>query len=175
MAVWAHSNCDKVELFLNGKSQGVREVKANHHVEWSVPYAPGVLEAHGYKNGKVILRTRRETAGAPAALRLTVDRTKLKADGQDVAILKVEVLDAKGRIVPRADTLVRFDLSGAVDVIGVGNGNPTSHEPDVASQRKTFNGLAQAIVRTRRNQSGRARVVATADGLKSASVDLDLG
>lgn len=175
VAVWAHSNCDRVELFLNGKSQGVREVKPKHHVEWSVPYAPGVIEAHGYKNGKVILRTRRETAGAPAALRLTTDRAKLKADGQDVAILKVEVLDAKGRIAPRADDLVRFELSGAVDLIGVGNGNPTSHEPDVASQRKAFNGLAQGIIRTRRNQPGRARVVVTADGLKSASLDLDIG
>ncbi|WP_454717387.1 beta-galactosidase GalA [Caulobacter segnis] len=175
VAVWAHSNCDKVELFLNGKSQGVRDVKANHHVEWSVPYAPGVIEAHGYKNGKVILRARRETAGAPAALRLTADRAKLKADGQDVAILKVEVLDAKGRIAPLADTLVRFELTGAADVIGVGNGNPTSHEPDVANQRKAFNGLVQAIVRTRRNQPGRARGVAVADGLKSASLDLDLG
>ena len=175
VAVWAHSNCDKVELFLNGKSQGVREVKANHHVEWSVPYAPGVIEAHGYRSGKVILRQRRETAGAPAALRLTTDRSKLKADGQDVAILKVEVVDAKGRLVPRADTLVRFELSGEVDVIGVGNGNPTSHEPDVAAQRKAFNGLLQAIVRTRRNQAGRARVVAVADGLKSASLELDCG
>ena len=174
IAVWAHSNCDKVELFLNGRSQGVRLVQPNHHVEWSVPYAPGVIEAHGYKGGKVILRERRETAGAPAALRLTADRSTLKADGQDVAILKVEVLDAKGRPAPRADTLVRFELSGAADVIGVGNGNPTSHEPDVASQRKAFNGLLQAIVRTRRNQPGRARVVATADGLKSASLDLAL-
>ncbi|UAL11769.1 beta-galactosidase GalA [Caulobacter segnis] len=175
VAVWAHSNCDKVELFLNGKSQGVREVKANHHVEWSVLYAPGVIEAHGYRSGKVILLQRRETAGAPAALRLTTDRSKLKADGQDVAILKVEVVDAKGRLVPRADTLVRFELSGEVDVIGVGNGNPTSHEPDVAAQRKAFNGLLQAIVRTRRNQAGRARVVAVADGLKSASLELDCG
>jgi beta-galactosidase len=172
IAVWAHSNCDKVELFLNGKSQGVRDVKANHHVEWSVPYAPGVLEAHGYKNGKVILRERRETAGPAAALRLTSDRVRLAADGQDVAVLKVEVLDAKGRPVPRAEDLVGFTLSGPVDLIGVGNGNPTSHEPDVASQRKVFNGLAQAIIRTRRNQSGKGRVVVSAPGLKSASVDL---
>jgi beta-galactosidase len=153
----------------------VGEVKANHHVEWSVPYSPGVIEAHGYKHGKVILRARRETAGAPAALRLTTDRTSLKADGQDVAILKVEVLDAKGRPVPRAAKLVRFEVSGAADVIGVGNGDPTCHEPDVANQRTTFNGLAQAIVRTRRNQSGRVRVVASADGLTRASLDLDLG
>ncbi|ADG11711.1 DUF4982 domain-containing protein [Caulobacter segnis] len=175
IAVWAHSNCDKVELFLNGKSQGVRDVKANHHVEWSVPYAPGVLEAHGYKNGKVILRERRETAGPAAALRLTADRVRLAADGQDVAVLKVEVLDAKGRPVPRAEDLVRFELSGPIDLIGVGNGNPTSHEADVALQRKAFNGLAQGIVRTRQNQSGRGRVVVSAPGLKSAALDLTAG
>lgn len=175
IAVWAHSNCDKVELFLNGKSQGVREVKANHHVEWSVPYAPGVLEAHGYKNGKVILRQRRETAGPAAALRLTADRVRLSADGQDVAVLKVEVLDAKGRPVPRAEDLVRFELSGPIDLIGVGNGDPTSHESDVAAQRKAFNGLAQAIVRTRQNQPGRARVVISAGGLRSAALELTLG
>jgi beta-galactosidase len=174
IAVWAHSNCDKVELFLNGKSQGVRDVKANHHVEWSVPYAPGVLEAHGYKNGKVILRERRETAGPAAALRLTADRARLAADGQDVAVLKVEVLDAKGRPVPRAEDLVRFELSGPIDLIGVGNGNPTSHEDDVALQRKVFNGLAQGIVRTRQNQSGRGRVIVSAAGLKSAALDVAL-
>lgn len=175
IAVWAHSNCDKVELFLNGKSQGVRDVVANHHVEWSVPYAPGVIEAHGYKNGKVILRERRETAGAPAALRLTADRARYAADGQDVAILKVEVLDAKGRIVPRAEDLVSFTVTGPGQVIGVGNGDPTSHEPDVATQRKTFNGLAQAIVRTRRGQSGELRVTATAPGLKASVVSLKIG
>jgi len=175
ISVWAHGNCDKVELFLNGKSQGVRDVKPNHHVEWSVPYAPGVLEAHGYKAGKVVLRARRETAGPAAVLRLTTDRARLNADGQDVAILKVEVLDAKGRPVPRADHLVRFEISGAAEVIGVGNGDPTSHEPDVARQRKVFNGLAQAIVRTRRGESGRARVTASADGLKSGGVELIIG
>ena len=172
IAVWAHSNCDKVELFLNGKSQGVRDVKANRHVEWSVPYAPGVIEAHGYKNGKVILRARRETAGPAAALRLTADRVRLAADGQDVAVLKVEVLDAKGRPVPRAEDLVRFELSGPIDLIGVGNGNPTSHEPDVVLQRKAFNGLAQGIVRTQQNQAGRCRVLVSAAGLKSAALDV---
>lgn len=172
IAVWAHSNCDKVELFLNGRSQGVREVARNRHVEWSVPYAPGVIEAHGYRNGKVILRERRETAGPAASLRLTADRARLKADGQDVAIFKVEVLDAKGRPVPRADDLVVFEVSGAADVIGVGNGNPTSHEPDVASQRKAFNGLCQAIVRTRRGVAGEVRVTASAKGLKASTVVL---
>jgi beta-galactosidase len=172
IAVWAHSNCDRVELFLNGRSQGVREVARNRHVEWSVPYAPGVLEAHGYRNGKVILRERRETAGLAASLRLTADRSRLKADGQDVAIFKVEVLDAKGRPVPRADDLVVFEVVGAGQVIGVGNGNPTSHEPDVASQRKAFNGLCQAIIRTRRGGVGEVRVTASAKGLKASTVVL---
>jgi beta-galactosidase len=172
VAVWVHSNCDRVELFLNGKSQGSRDVVRNHHVEWSVPYTPGVIEAHGYKGGKLILRERRETAGPAAALRLTADRPRLAADGQDVAILKVEVLDAKGRLVPRADALVSFALAGPGQVIGVGNGNPTSHEPDVASQRKAFNGLCQAIVRTRRGEAGELRVTASAPGLKAASVSL---
>jgi beta-galactosidase len=89
-----------------------------------------------------------------------------------VAILKVEVLDAKGRPVPRADDLVSFAVTGPGQVIGVGNGDPTSHEPDVASQRKAFNGLAQAIVRTRRGETGALRVRASAPGLKSASVSL---
>ncbi|CAN7453733.1 beta-galactosidase GalA [Caulobacter sp. LjRoot300] len=180
IAVWAHSNCDRVELFLNGKSQGARDVVPNHHVEWSVPYAPGVIEAHGYKDGKVVLRERRETAGPAASLRITADRpillkTGLRADGQDVAVLKVEVLDAKGRLVPRADDLVSFTLGGPGEVIGVGNGNPTSHEADVASQRKAFNGLCQAIVRTRRGQAGELRVTASAPGLKAATVSVTVG
>jgi beta-galactosidase len=177
IAVWAHSNCDRIELFLNGKSQGVRVVTPNHHVEWSVPYAPGVIEAHGYKGGKLVLRQRRETAGPAASLRLTADRptllkTSLSVDGQDVAILKVEVLDAKGRPAPRAADLVSFAIAGPGQVIGVGNGNPTSHEPDVASQRQAFNGLCQAIVRTRRGEAGELRVTASAPGLKSATVSL---
>lgn len=174
VAVWAHSNCDRVELFLNGRSQGVRDVTPNRHVEWSVPYAPGVLEARAYKGGKLVLRDRRETAGAAAALRLTADRLRLKADGQDVAILKVEVLDGKGRPVPRAADLVRFETWGGLDLIGVGNGDPTSHEPDTARQRKAFNGLAQGIVRTRRSQPGRARVSVRAEGLNTASLDISI-
>jgi beta-galactosidase len=140
-----------------------------------VPYAPGVIEAHGYKGGKVILRQRRETAGPAVAVRLTTDRSALAADGQDVGILKVEVVDAKGRVVPKAEDLVTFSVNGPGEVIGVGNGNPTSHESDVASQRKVFNGLAQAIVRTKRGQAGEMRVLASAPGLKPASLALKAG
>jgi beta-galactosidase len=92
-----------------------------------------------------------------------------------VAILKVEVLDAKGRPVPRADDLVSFAVTGPGQVIGVGNGNPTSHEPDVASQRKAFNGLAQAIIRTKRGPAGEVRVTASAPGLKASTVSVTAG
>jgi beta-galactosidase len=92
-----------------------------------------------------------------------------------VAILKVEVLDAKGRPVPRAADLVTFTVAGPGQVIGVGNGDPTSHEADVASQRKAFNGLCQAIVRTRRGEAGDLRVTASAPGLKAATVSVTVG
>lgn len=120
------------------------------------------------------MKQTRETAGPAAKLVLTADRTALKSDGRDVAILKVEAFDAKGRPVPRADHLVKFEVTGPASVIGVGNGNPVSHEADKASQRKLFNGLAQAIVQTDR-KAGRITVRAVSDGLKSGQVTLTAG
>ncbi|ESQ80113.1 beta-galactosidase GalA [Asticcacaulis sp. YBE204] len=173
--VWVHSNLDAVELFVNGKSAGKKDVVKNRHLEWDVVYQPGKIQAFGYKNGKVVMKQTRETAGPAAKLVLTADRTALWADGQDVAVLKVEAFDAKGRPVPRAGHLVTFEVSdagtNAALIIGVGNGNPTSHEADKASQRKLFNGLAQAIVQTGRS-AGAIRVTASAAGLRSATIGL---
>ncbi|MDC7685110.1 glycoside hydrolase family 2 TIM barrel-domain containing protein [Asticcacaulis sp. BYS171W] len=167
--VWVHSNLDAVELFVNGKSAGKKAVVRNRHLEWDVVYQPGKIQAFGYKDGKVVLKQTRETAGDAVKLVLTADRNTLKADGQDVAVLRVEAFDAKGRPVPRADQLVTFDITGPGAIIGVGNGNPTSHEPDKASKRHLFNGLAQAIVQSGRS-GGTIRVTATATGLTSAQV-----
>ena len=170
IAVWCHSNLDRVELFLNGESQGVRDVARNSHVEWNVPYAPGVLEAHGYQHGKLVLRERRETAGPAAGIVLRADRSTLNADGEDLAMLTAMIVDAKGRPTPKGDDLVTFVVSGPGVVIGVGNGDPTSHEPDHASHRHAFNGLCAAIVQTRRGVAGMVTVTASAPGLKPASV-----
>ncbi|UDF05023.1 beta-galactosidase GalA [Asticcacaulis sp. AND118] len=174
--VWVHSNLDAVELFVNGRSQGKKTVVKNRHLEWDVVYQPGRIQAFGYKGNKVVMKTVRETAGPATKLVLTTDRTALKGDGRDVAILKVEAFDAKGRPAPKADNLVKFSLSGGGTVIGVGNGNPASHEADKASERRLFNGLAQAIVQTAIVQTGRSpgriTVTASAEGLKSASVTL---
>jgi len=169
--VWCHSNLDRVELFLNGASLGAREVQRNRHVEWRVPYAPGILEARGYRAGELVLTTRRETAGPAARLVLTADRAALAGDGEDCAVVTVQVQDAQGRIVPRADHPVSFALTGPGAIIGVGNGNPTSLEPDQATQRRAFNGLCMAIVQTRK-AGGRIRITASAPGLRPASLSL---
>ena len=146
ISVWVHSNLDSVELFLNGKSYGSQRVQPLTHLEWSVKYEPGVLEARGTKDGKVVLVEKRETTGAPESIRLTADRTEIDANGEDVVVLRVEVLDKNGRPVPTADDLISFKVSGEGALIGVGNGDPNCQESDKAPKRSLFNGLAQVIV-----------------------------
>jgi beta-galactosidase len=128
--VWAFSNCEEVELFLNGQSLGKKAMPVNSHLEWQVPYAPGILSAKGYKNGQVVAEARKVTAGDPAAVALTPDRGSIQADGEDVSVVTVEVRDKEGRPVPTASNEIRFSLEGPGKIIGVGNGDPICHEPD---------------------------------------------
>jgi beta-galactosidase len=148
--VWVHSNLDSVELFLNGKSQGSQKVQPYTHLEWKVPYHPGVLEARGTKDGKVVLTEKRETTGEPASIRLTADRSEINADGEDVSVVRVEVLDKEGRAIPTADVPIHFKITGEGALIGVGNGDPNSQASDKEPKRSLFNGLAQAIVQANR-------------------------
>lgn len=158
--VWVFSNLDEVELLVNGKSLGRQKVPHLGHVEWKVRYEPGQIEAHGYKDGKLTLTVKRETTGPSAALRLTADRTEINADGEDLAIIKVEALDKDGRPVPTAYQLIDFKVTGAGSLIGVGNGNPNCQESDKGSQRSLFNGLAQIIVQASK-QPGEIQIEAT--------------
>ena len=128
--VRAHTNVDEVELLLNGSSLGRKPVERNSHVSWRVKYAPGELVARGYRGGRVVMTSRRPTTGAPAAVRLEADRTTIKADGRDLAVVTVEIRDASGNQVPTAGDLVRFEVQGPGRIIGVGNGDPSSLEPD---------------------------------------------
>jgi beta-galactosidase len=146
--VWAYSNLDEVELLVNGKSAGRQPVPHLGHVEWKVRYEPGSIEAHGYKSGKLALTQKRETTGPAASIRLTADRSQIDADGEDLAVLTVEALDSQGRLVPTADNMIVFNISGQGALIGVGNGDPNSHESDKATRRSLFNGCAQAIVQS---------------------------
>jgi beta-galactosidase len=144
--IQVESNLDSVELFLNGRSLGTKNIEIPYTLEWKVKYAPGVLEARGTKDGKLVAVAKRETAGEPARIVLTADRNKIAADGRDIAMVRVEVVDEEGRTVPIADNLVQFKVSGEGTLIGVGNGDPNCLEADKGDQRSLFNGLAQAIV-----------------------------
>jgi beta-galactosidase len=146
VSVWVHSNLEEVELFLNGRSQGRQKVQPLTHLEWQVKYEPGAIEARGLKDGKVVMTSRRETTGAPATIRLTADRNEIAADGEDIALVRVEVLDSAGRAVPTADNLIKFRVSGNGILLGVGNGDPNCQESDKQPMRSLFNGLAQLIV-----------------------------
>jgi len=169
--VWCHSNLDRVELFLNGQSLGAKDVARNTHVEWKVKYAPGVLEAVGYKDGKRALAAKRETTGSPARIDLRADRPRISADGEDVAMVEVSVVDEQGRVVPTASNEIVFEVAGPGRIIGVGNGDPSSHEPDKASRRSAFNGLCMAIVLALK-QDGEIRLTAKSTGLAPATLVL---
>jgi len=148
ISVWVHSNLDSVELFLNGKSLGSQKIQPLTHLEWKVKYEPGVLEARGTKDGKVVLTEKRETTGEPASIRMTADRKDIDADGEDISVLMVEVLDKEGRAIPTADVLLHFNVTGEGKLIGVGNGDPNCQESDKEPKRSLFNGLAQVIVQS---------------------------
>ena len=172
IAVWVHSNMEKVELFLNGQSVGTQEMQKNHHLAWNVEYAPGTLEARGYKGGKLALTARRETTDAPAKIVLSADRTAIHADGEDVAMFAVEVHDASGRIVPITDNEITFKIQGSGKLIGTGNGDPTSQTSDKGSSRKAFSGLCMAIVQSTKT-AGTITVEASSPGLSSATLAID--
>jgi beta-galactosidase len=167
--VWCHSNLDRVELFVNGQSQGVRDVVRYKHVEWDVTYAPGMIEARGYKGGAHVLTAKRETTGTPAQIVLRTDRDAIGADGEDIAVATIEIADAQGRTVPTANNLISFRVTGQGALIGVGNGDPRSHEADKADTRSAFNGLCAAIVQAAKGP-GEIRVEATSPGLQGAMV-----
>jgi beta-galactosidase len=171
IAVWVYSNLDKVELLVNGQSLGTKDVKKDSHLAWIVKYAPGVIEARGFKDGKLAMTAKRETTGSAAKLAIDADRREVSADGEDVAFFAVEVQDAQGRVVPITDNLVTFKVSGEGKLIGVGNGDPTDQESDKGTSRKAFCGLCMAIAQTTKT-AGKMTIEASSPGLAGASVTI---
>ena len=167
--VWVYSNLDEVELFVNGKSLGSQKVPHLGHVEWKAKYEPGFIEARGSKDGKVVITEKRETTGPAASIRLTADRTEIDADGEDVAILKVEALDKEGRPVPVASNFIGFKVSGDGALIGVGNGDPNCQQSDKEPKRSLFNGLAQVILQSTKNP-GEIHIEAVKEGWDGAEL-----
>jgi beta-galactosidase len=166
--VWCHSNLDRVELLVNGRSLGSKAVARDSHVMWKVPYARGRIEAHGFRGTTRVMTDIRETTGAPARIVLRPDRATIDADGEDVSVIAVDIVDANGRVVPTALDEVTFTCSGAGRLLGVGNGDPSSHESDRGPKRRAFNGHCVAIVQSERS-AGSLRVDASAPALAGAS------
>jgi beta-galactosidase len=173
--VWVNSNADNIELFLNEKSLGKKDMPRNGHLNWIVNYEPGVLSAKAYKNGRK-LEAKVETTDAPVEVVVTPNKTTMLADGKDVSIINISVIDKQGREVPNANNLITFKVTGNAKIIGVGNGDPSSHEKDQFSEkeiprRHLFNGKAQVIL-----QSGttidKINFEAISEGLYPGSTDI---
>ena len=177
--LWAYSNCDEVELTVNGKNLGRQTMPKNGHLKWKATYQPGRVVATGYKNGKRILTQTIETTKPASKVVLKADRQQICADGRDVAVVTVEVQDAKGHIVPDACPILTLSLEGNGHILGVGNGDPAylgEDHPQAQDchqfQIAAFNGLAQVLI-----QSGKtpAQLIlnCTSGNLKSGSIVLN--
>src|ERR1700733_13024093 len=188
--VSCYTNCDTVELYVNGRSLGVKgyefprlgmelrwgnlpdrakvlRTTSELHLSWDVPYEPGNLRAVGVKDGNVVSTVDVQTTGEPAAIGLSVDRQVIAADGRDVAHFVAQILDDAGRVVPIANNEITFELEGEGNLIGIDSGDPASHEDYRSNRRRAFNGLALAIVQSGW-KSGQVRLRANSPSLKEA-------
>lgn len=165
---------DEAELFLNGKSLGrKRKGQYEYRMRWDdVLYQPGKLKAVASRNGGKWAVAEIRTAGEPARLKLQPDRTNIQADGRDLAFISVTVTDKLGTTVPRADHCIRFTLAGPGEIVATDNGDPTSLEAFAGSKRRAFNGRCLVIVRVRTGSSGKLKLTAQADGLRTDTVTI---
>lgn len=168
------SNADSVKISLNGKLMGTQKVDHFAMNTFQIPYRPGKLEAFGYKDGKEVSHSKTETTGAPVSLQLIPYRKVLANDGWDAMPVTVQALDSKGRPVPTANLSIDFEISGSGKIIGLGNGNPNSHQPEKGNKRNLFNGLAQVIIQSDRGGNKPIRLLAKSPGLKGGVADVSL-
>ncbi len=171
--VWAYYNqADEVELFLNGKSMGVRKKSGDDlHVMWRLNYEPGTLKAVSRKNGQVVLVEEVKTAGPAAKILLLADKQNIIADGSDLSFITVRIVDKNGNLVPHADQLINFNLSGPGNIIGVDNGNEVSHESFKTKSHKAYNGMCLAVIQSQKI-NGSITLTASGGGLDPATINL---
>lgn len=176
--LWAYSNCDEVELTVNGQKLDRQKMPRNGHLKWKAVYRPGKVVATGYKNGKRILTETIETTKPAARIALSADRQTIMADGRDMAVVTVEVQDQKGRVVPDACPMLTFRLEGDGRILGAGNGDPSylgEDHPKAKDCREfsipAFNGLAQVLIQSGHNPSSLV-LSCSADQLKAGALSL---
>jgi beta-galactosidase len=170
--VSCYTNCDEVKLLLNGFEVGSVQVEPYGHAEWQVPYAPGRLEAIGYRNGTEVCRDVRETTGRPVALRLKLESEGVQADGSDVAIITCDCVDSEGRHVPDAGPMVSFMTNELGTVVGTGS-DISDHVPVTSPDRRMRAGLISVLVRAGKTH-GILRVYAKTDGMPIAKLDIEI-
>jgi beta-galactosidase len=167
--VWAFTNCDEAELFLNGNTLGRQSRGENDfNLVWRVPFEEGALLAVGYRNGTEIMRREIHTAGEPAALMLAPDRSDIRADGTDLSFITVTVVDENNNPVPHAGNIVNFSVEGPGIIAGVDNGSQTSMEPFKADYRKAYNSKCLVVVKAGK-EKGEIKLTASADGMQDAT------
>ena len=173
LKVSAYSSCDEVELFLNNKSMGKK--KTNRSTEfiatWDIPYQAGELKAIGFKGKKQVNLAVLSTVAEPLNIKLTADRDEIKADGQDLSYITLELLDEKGMRHPKAENLVKFEIEGPGTIVGVGNANPMSLESCQLPQRKAWQGRCLVIVKSD-HKAGTIQLNATVDGMKGVTIEI---
>lgn len=175
--IWAYYNhSDAVELFLNGKSLGVRHKQGDDlHVQWdSVAFVPGTLKAVSRMKGKVVKIQEIHTAGAPYKIVAIADRDTIQANNDDLSFVKIKVLDKAGNLVPRADNLLHFRLEGDAEIAALDNGRETDLTPfSNKESRQSYNGLALAIIRAH-NRTGKLKLFVSAQGLQGTTVEIQM-
>lgn len=169
--VMVMSNADSVSLELNNKHFSGQKVNKYEMNTFNVPFQTGKLEAISYKNGKEITRNKVETTDVPVAIQLIPDRLSLIGDGQDAMPITVKVIDKNGLEVPTAQNHIKFSIKGGGKIIGVGNGNPNSHELEKVNERSLFNGLAQVIVQSLESSES-IDLIATGEGLRPFTLSI---
>lgn len=174
--VHVYTSGDEAELFLNGVSQGRRKKgQYQYRLRWDeVKYRPGELRVVAYKNGKVWSEETIKTAGAAAKIMLEADRSRIVANGDDLAFVTVKIADAAGQMVPRSKNTLQFSVSGPGEIVATDNGNAIDLTPFRSTQRKAYNGLALVIVRARKGQNGKITLHATSPGLAADETIIDV-
>ncbi len=172
--VWAYSNCEEVELFLNGRSLGTKTKTGDElHFSWKVPYEPGTLRATGRTDGNEILTEEVKTAGLPAKIILTADRQTIQAGGQDLSFITVQVTDKDNNPVPYANNLIYFTLEGNAMIAGTDNGNPVSMESFKSHEKRAFNGKCLLVIKSG-TTTGPVKVTASSESLQSANLEIQI-
>lgn len=192
--VFSYTNCDEVELFVNGKSYGKKikgidktpipinfidweggryqgDFMSPYRLHWNVPYQAGEIKVVGFIDGKKVTEKQIKTAGKPAKIELIADRDLIKSDGEDMVFVTVRVVDKEGNLCPNSDNLINFEIQGQGAIVAVGNGNAATTEHFQSNKRKAFSGQCMVFIKASK-KAGLINLKATSDGLAEAQVQV---